>query len=171
MMLVGATALTVALASSPASAEPIPGFTNKVKVGGPKEVYSGQVQFDQTDMRGCKKNAWLIGHAHWYLGKVSKKKIEVRKIKLSYRAGVDSELAGQFMQRGNANTVWSTRWDAGIIKGGGPEKSKTFKINKTVPLDGHATVQFSSNYSVSRTGGPADCGGDGTFVFKLKPVK
>ncbi|MEV1005053.1 hypothetical protein [Nonomuraea sp. NPDC050202] len=169
--LLAASFLAMTSGTGTASAKDIPGFVNKVKVGGgSRTVSSGQVQEDNTDLSGCKSNAWLIGSAKWTLGAVSKTSIYVKTIQLTYRAGVDSTVAGQFMIRGNGGSVWSSRWTAAQIKGDGTNRSQTFTINKSVPLDGRSQIWFQSNVSMTRTGGAYDCGPDTSFTYRLQPV-
>ncbi|MEW9555507.1 hypothetical protein [Nonomuraea sp. NPDC050783] len=169
--LLAATFLAMTNGTGTAFAKDVPGFVNKVDVGGgSRTVYSGQVQLDHSDMSGCKDDAWLIGSAKWSLGAVSKKSVYVKKITLTYRAGVASTIAGQFMIRGNGGTVFSTRWTADQIKGDGKPRSDTFTINKSVPLDGASRVYLKSNVSMSRSGGPYDCGPDTFFTYGIQPV-
>ncbi|MBZ6475072.1 hypothetical protein [Streptomyces griseocarneus] len=123
-----------------------------------------------TDLSGCKRDAWIIGFAKWDLGKVTKEEIYVKSIRLTYRTGVESNAQGQFMVRGNDGTVWRTQWDPHPIPGDARDHSATFKINKTVKLDGRKKVYFKSNMTIGRTGGPADCGGNVSFRFYLRPV-
>jgi hypothetical protein len=175
MAIAGIAAFAVGLSGAPASAytprdADVPATVTKVKVGGPRVAYSGQVMLDQTDLAGCKKNAWIIGHVKWTLGTVSKKQIEVRKIQVFYRTAVQSDVEGQFLIRGNGKTVWKTRWSAGPVKGDSKDHSQTYTIKKTVPLDGKPIIKFQSNVNLGQTGGPADCGGETFFWYELKPV-
>ncbi len=167
--LLGGAALAVALTASPAAAKDIPAFESKVKVGGPRTVHTGSVMDDSKSKPECKSDAWLTGWAVWKLGKVSKKEIEVKSIKITYRTAVDSLTGGQGLARGNGKNVWRTMWPKDL-PGDRKDHSRTYDINKTVQLDGKKNIIFQSNYILGRTGGPADCGGESFFWFKLQPV-
>ncbi|WP_206503214.1 hypothetical protein [Streptomyces chrestomyceticus] len=160
----GAVALSLSLGTGSASAAP--GTTTNVKVGGPKVAYSAQADEDKSG-GGCPSTAWIIGRVKWELGQVSKSSIQVRKITVYYRTATQSMVAGQYLQRGNYNSVWTTRWTAGPIPGDTRDHSQTYTINKNVPLDGNQTIQFTSNVSL---GGAGQCGTSGSFVYKLRPV-
>src|SRR5689334_8252276 len=152
----GAGALAKVMATGTASATEIPGFLNSVKVGGgTRTVYTGHTEMNQTDLKGCPSNAWIEGHATWTLGAVSKTSIVVRKIQLFYRAGVKSTGGAQLMLRGNGSSVYGTYWTAGDIPGDYRDRSMTYTLNKTVPLDLRSVIIFRSYFSLGRTGGPA----------------
>ncbi|MFE0188116.1 hypothetical protein [Streptomyces sp. NPDC058989] len=171
LAVAGAMALATSLGAGSASAEVHRyGFENKIKVGGPRTVHSGTVEDDSSDKAGCRNDAWLIGFAKWDLGKVTKKEIYVKSIRITYRTRVESNAQGQYLVRGNGGTVWRTRWDPHPIPGDARDHSATFKINKSVKLDSQKRVYFRSNMTMGRSGGAADCGGDIPFYFYLKLV-
>ncbi|WP_346076575.1 MULTISPECIES: hypothetical protein [Actinomycetes] len=166
----GTATLAMVMSTGAAQAEDIPGFVNKVTVGsGTRTVYTGHTELDQSTLSGCLSNAWIQGHATWTLGNVTKTSIVVKRIQVFYRAGVTSYVGEQYLLRGNNSSVWS-KVASGDVPGDTRDRSETYAINKTVPLDGKSTITFWSYFSLGRTGGPADCGGQSTFTYKLQPV-
>ncbi|EYT81410.1 hypothetical protein CF54_19700 [Streptomyces sp. Tu 6176] len=167
----GTAVLAMMMSTGTAHAEDIPGFVNKVKIGsGTRTVYTGHTELDQTELKGCLDNAWIQGHATWTLGNVTATSIVVKSIQVYYRAGVTSYVGEQYLLRGNNKSVWA-KAASGDVPGDTHDRSETYAINKTVPLDGKSSITFWSYFSLGRTGGPADCGGISTFTYKLQPVR
>ncbi|WP_030203835.1 hypothetical protein [Streptomyces sp. NRRL S-87] len=169
-----AAGAAVMMAVTPASAAVTPGASTIVaKSSTPNTATSSLAGWDARRARGCTSGAYLLGRVTYHLGRVTATSVELKSFDLELTGGKVTQVGGIRIARGtDGKQVWGNPWSIPPYTPSRTQK-KNYPVNKVIPA-GEArakAIQLTVYWNVSqaRGGEPADCWGQGDFIFKVRP--